>query len=145
MHGHMNVKCFRGLRACVSCSFIYTFTLCQTNFQYTVFTTSSFRPFCVFATSVLRLKTLFYEIGRNDRKFTDSSYAFSSFRSSKALGNFSLRQNMSHLEALHFVVQTQLVYDDINKHSIKYFGNYILWNFLWGRIEIIVTNSDNEN
>jgi len=125
--------------------FIYIFILCQTQFQYTVFTTTLFKAFCVFATFVLRLKALFYEVGWNDRKSADSVYVFSSFSSSNALGNFNPTQNVSHLEALHPVVQTHLVYDDINNHSIKYFRSYICRNFLWGRIEIIVTNSDKEN
>ena len=58
---------------------LYICTLCQMHLQYTVFTTSLFRPFCVLATSVLRLTALFYERGRNDRKSADSIYAFSSF------------------------------------------------------------------
>jgi len=69
---------------------------------------------------------------------------FLSFSSSNALGNFNTTQNMPHLEALHSVVQTHLLYDDINNHNIKYFRSYICRNFLWGRNEITVTNSDNE-
>jgi hypothetical protein len=49
---------------------------------------------------------------------------------------------MSHLEALHFVFQTQLVCDYINNHSLTYFRSYNFRNFLCGRKEIIVNNND---
>jgi hypothetical protein len=118
--------------------------LCQTHFQYTVVTTSLFRAFCVFATSVLGLKALFYEVGRNDRKSADSNH-FPVFFRSNALRNLHPAQNMSHIEALHSVVQTQLVCDDINNHSLIYFRRHNFRNFPCGRNEIIVNTNDKKN
>lgn len=100
------------------------------HFQYTVLPCHYLDHFVSLQLPFLGLKRCFTKYGEMTKKSADSIYAFSSFCSSNALGNFNLTQNMSHLEALLSVVQTQLVHDDINNHIIKYFRNCICRNFL---------------